>query len=120
VIDRALPLIRGAKPAARFIVRSGGRILFLGMDDIAWIAAADNYVYLHVGNASHLVLTTLRALERTLDAARFVRIHRSAIVNIAAIDRIAPLAHGDCEVVLRDGTRLMASRTFRDRLPVRP
>ena len=119
-LDRALPLIRGAAQKARFIVKSGGRILFLGPDDIAWIAAADNYVYLHVNGASHLVRTTLRALEKTLDRERFVRIHRSAIVNVEAIDRIEPLAHGDCEVVLRDGTRLTASRTFRDRLPVRP
>jgi two-component system LytT family response regulator len=119
-LDRALPLIRGSNPSARFIVKSGGRILFLGADDIAWISAADNYVYLHVNGASHLVRTTLRALERTLEPGRFVRIHRSAIVNVASIDRIEPLAHGDAEVVLRDGTRLTASRTFRDRLPVRP
>ena len=119
-LDRALPLIRGARPGGRFIVKSGGRILFLGADDISWIAAADNYVYLHTNGASHLVRTTLRALEKTLDAERFVRVHRSAIVNIDAIDRIEPMAHGDSAIILRGGTRLTASRTYRDRLPVRP
>jgi two-component system LytT family response regulator len=119
-LDRALPLIRGAKPSSRFIVKSGGRILFLCAEDVTWIAAADNYVYLHVNGASHLVRTTLRALAQTLDRKRFVRVHRSAIVNVDAIARIEPLAHGDASLVLRDGTRLTASRTYRNRLPVRP
>ena len=115
-VDRALRIIRGSAWTERFIVRSGGRVVFLGSDEITWIAAADNYAYLHTGRASHLVRTSLKTLEQKLDPGRFVRVHRSAIVNLAHVREIAPLAHGDCEVALRDGTRITASRTFSARL----
>jgi two-component system LytT family response regulator len=110
-LDRALPLIRGSEWTQRFVVRSAGRILFLRAEEIDWIAAADNYVYLHAGGAAHLVRTTLKALEQKLDPARFVRVHRSAMVNL---DAVRELAGG--EVLLRDGTRIAVSRSFRSEL----
>ena len=125
-LDRALPLIRrvesGGDWTQRFVVKSAGRILFLRAEEIDWIAAADNYVELHAGHASHLVRTTLKSIEQKLDPARFVRVHRSAIVNLDAVTQFIPSAHGDCELVLRGGTRLPVSRTFSERLrsAVRP
>jgi two-component system LytT family response regulator len=115
-VDRALPMIRGSEWTERFIVRSAGRILFLRADEIGWIEAADNYVYLHVDGASHLVRDSLKVMEKRLDPERFTRVHRSAIVNLASIAALKPLDHGDYEVMLRDGTRLTASRKFSQRL----
>lgn len=120
-LDRALPMIGGSQRTDRFIVKSAGRIMFLRSDEISWISAADNYVYLHANGASHLIRTSLKALEQKIDGDRFVRVHRSAIVNMGSVRELIPLAHGDYELVLRDGTRLTASRTFSDRLrPIRP
>jgi two-component system LytT family response regulator len=115
-LDRALPMIRGSAWTERIIVKSAGRIMFLSANDVSWIAAAENYVYLHVGRASHLVRTSLKALEQRLDPARFVRVHRSAIVNVAFIAELQSLDHGDYEVVLSDGAHVVASRTFSERL----
>ena len=100
----------------RLVVRSGGRVFFLRVDDLDWIEAADNYVRLHVGRASHLLRETLKQLEQRLDPERFVRIHRSAIVNLDRIQELEPWFHGEYIVILRDGTRLRASRTFARRL----
>ena len=104
-LDRARPLLRGSEWTQRFVVKSGGRILFLRAEEIDWIAAADNYVYLHAGGASHLVRTTLKSIEQKLDRERFVRIHRSTVVNVGAVRALE-----GSEVVLRDGTRLSVSR----------
>ena len=108
-LDRALPLIhhsmRGSEWTRRFVVKSAGRILFLRAEEIDWIAAADNYVYLHAAGASHLVRTTLKSIAETLDPARFIRIHRSTLVNVDAVHEVA-----GGEVMLRDGTRLAVSR----------
>jgi len=117
-LDRALPMIRGSEWTERFLVRSAGRIMFLRADEIAWIAAADNYVYLHVNGGSHLVRDSLKAMEKKLDPERFVRVHRSAIVNLASIAELKPLDHGDYDVLLRDGTRLTATRKFSRRLRI--
>jgi two-component system LytT family response regulator len=115
-LDRALPIIGGSEWTERFIVKSAGRIMFLRADEIAWIAAADNYVYLHVNGGSHLVRDSLKAMEKKLDPERFARVHRSAIVNLSSIAELKPLDHGDYEVTLRDGTRLTATRKFSTRL----
>ena len=115
-LDRALPLIGGSEWTERFIVKSAGRIMFLRADEIAWIAAADNYVYLHVNGGSHLVRDSLKAMEKRLDPERFARVHRSAIVNLSSIAELKPLDHGDYQVTLRDGTRLTATRKFSPRL----
>jgi two-component system, LytTR family, response regulator len=111
-LDRALPMIRGSEWTERFLVRSAGRIVFIGANEIAWIEAADNYAYLHCDGATHLIRTSLKALEQKLDPSRFVRIHRSAIVNLTQIAELMPLAHGDYDVILRNGRHIAASRTF--------
>lgn len=100
----------------RIAVRQDGRVLFLRVDDIDWIEAADNYVGLHCAGRIHMLRETMRDAEARLDPARFVRIHRSAIVNIDRIRELRPWFRGDYQVILQDGTRLILTRNHRERL----
>jgi two-component system LytT family response regulator len=94
----------------RFLIRSGHRMYFVLASDIDWADAAGNYVRLHAHGRAHLHRDTMKALETRLDPRRFVRIHRSAIVNIDRIAQIEPYVHGEYVVTMRDGTRLTSSR----------
>ena len=84
--------------------------------DIRWIEAADNYVRLHVAGTGHLLHESMRALEERLDPHRFVRVHRSAIVNVDWIKEIQPWYAGALIVILQGGERLTVSRSFRARI----
>ena len=95
---------------ARFLVRSAQRMYFVRTEDVDWVDAAGNYVRLHAAGRAHLVRATMKALETRLDPERFVRIHRSAIVNIECVTQIEPYVHGEYVVTLRDGTKLTSSR----------
>jgi two-component system, LytTR family, response regulator len=101
---------------SRLPVRTAGRMVFVDIGAVDWLEAADNYVRLHVKQREYLVRETLAVLEGRLDPERFVRIHRSAMVQIDRIAETRVRSHGDADVVLRDGTRLTASRTWRERL----
>jgi two-component system LytT family response regulator len=109
-------LARHRAAIRRLPVRTHGRVELVDEEAIDWIEAADNYSVLHCGRRAHLIRDTLARLDRTLDPARFLRIHRSAIVHLDRIDRLEPAGRGDYRVVLRDGSRLSLSRTHRDRL----
>jgi len=100
----------------RLAIRNRGNVLVVDVGSIDWIEAADNYVCVHCGATTHVLRETLNALESRLDAARFVRIHRSAIVSISRIREIQPWFRGDSRVVLEGGTTLTLSRTYRDRV----
>ena len=117
---RLLALVHDIKPEApqleRLVVKSGGRVFFLRTDDIDWIEAAGNYVRLHLGEEAHLFRETMTRMEARLDTRRFVRIHRSRIVNTERIKELQPWFNGDYVVILRDGTRLTLSRGYRDKL----
>ncbi|HUI63945.1 MAG TPA: LytTR family DNA-binding domain-containing protein [Bacteroidota bacterium] len=104
----------------RLVVKTGGRVVFLRVEEIDWIEAAGNYVTLHVGSASHLIRQTMNALEANLNAQQFIRIHRSTIVNIERVKEMQPLFHGDFALILHSGTRLTLSRSYRDRIPDDP
>lgn len=97
----------------RISVRVGEHIRVLAVDEIDWIGADGNYVHIHAGNASFLHRETLGNLAASLDPARFVRIHRGVVVNIARVREVHPLFQGNAEVILHDGTRLNLSRRFR-------
>lgn len=103
----------------RLIVKSGGRLFFLRADEIDWIEAAGNYVRIHVGKDAHLLRETMNAIEARLDPKHFLRIHRSRIVNMERVKELHPWFNGDYAVILRDGTKLMLSRGYRDRLQER-
>jgi two-component system, LytTR family, response regulator len=100
----------------RLVVKSGGRVTFLKAADIDWVEASGNYITLHVGRDTHLLRGTVATLEVKLDREQFVRIHRSAIVNLDRIKELQPWARGEQILVLKDGTRLTVGRAFRDRL----
>jgi len=102
--------------ATRVVIKSAGRIFFLPVEEIDWVEAADNYVRIHAGIEAHLVRETLQSLEGRLDPAKFLRIHRSTIVNLDRIRELHPLFHGDYAVRLRDGTELTLSRNYREKL----
>ena len=100
----------------RLVVKSGGRVFFLRTEEIDWIEAAGNYVRLHMGSESHLFRETMNNIETRLDPGRFVRVHRSRIVNTDRIKELQPSATGEYIVVLQNGTRLPLSRGYRDKL----
>ena len=106
----------GLKLPERMPVKSEGRILFLRLEDIDWVEAADNYVEIHVGDRTHMLRETLSAMETRLPADRFLRINRSAMVNIERIRELEPTFHGEYTVVLRNGTRLTLTRGHREAL----
>ena len=97
----------------RLTVRNRGRIYFVRTADIDWLASSGNYVELHVGAAVHLVRDSLSGLAARLDPARFVRIHRTTIVNVDRIREIQPWFSGDYVVLLHGGAKLNMSRNYR-------
>jgi two-component system LytT family response regulator len=100
----------------RIAVRQNGRFLFMTLDEIDWIEAADNYVCLHCGGQTHVLRETMTEVEARLASARFVRIHRSAIVNIERIKELQPWFRGDYRVILHDGTKLTLTKNHRENL----
>ena len=120
---RLMAMVHDLKPEPpsqpdRLVVKSSGRIHFLRVDEIDWIDAAGNYVRLHVKGESHLFRETMNAIEQRLDGGRFVRIHRSHIVNIDRIKELLP-GNGEHIVLLQNGVRLTLSRGYRDKLQQR-
>lgn len=104
------------RKSERVVVRTNGKVVFLRADEISWVEAAGNYVNLHAGSESYVLRESMKNMETRLDPELFVRIHRSAIVNVNRIRELQPWFHGEYVVILHDGTRLMASRVFSDRL----
>jgi two-component system LytT family response regulator len=104
------------KRLTRLVVKSAGRIVFLRVEEIDWVEAADNYVRVHAGRESHLLRETLQSLESRLSPGKFLRIHRSTLVNLDRIRELRPIFHGDYLVRLNDGTELTLSRNYREKL----
>lgn len=98
----------------RIAVKSVGRIDYVATAQIDWIETAGNYLSLHCGNDTHLVRETMSQIETQLDPKIFLRIHRSTIVRIDAVQSVEPLFNGDRAVTLRNGTELTLSRSYRD------
>jgi two-component system LytT family response regulator len=97
----------------RLVLKSSGRVTFVGVEDVDWIEAAGMYVTLHAGPREHLYRSSLAHLLQRLDPKRFVRVHRSVAVNTERIRELQPRSHGDYTVVLKGGTELVMSRGFR-------
>lgn len=100
----------------RVLVKRNDAMRLVPVEDVRWFESAGNYVRLHMDGATHLVRATLKRFDDDLDPARFVRIHRSRIVNLRYVDRFVPWFSGDWQVVLSEGTRLRASRHYVKRL----
>jgi two-component system LytT family response regulator len=104
------------KRLSRFAVRSGERTLFVPIDDVDRIEAYQNYVQLHVGETTHLLHVPMNTVESVLDPERFLRIHRSHIVNVQRIAQLWSLAHGQYVIELRSGRRLQSGRTYGEKI----
>jgi len=98
----------------RLAVKSGGATVFLELEKVDWIAAAENYVELHADKMCHLVQVPMNRLMKRLDPAIFLRIHRSFIVNQKRIRMVQPARHGEYVVTLHDGVQLRSGRTYHE------
>ena len=111
---RLAELLQRVEPEESWLsVRTPGRLVRLRPSEIAWIEAADYYIRIHVSQRSLLVRDSMAAMQQRLDPRKFVRIHRSAIVNVDRIREVQPLEHSDYVVILEGGERLRVSRTRR-------
>lgn len=99
----------------RLTIKLTGHTILLPTDEIDWLESYGNYLKVHAGRESHLIRGTMQSLEAKLDPETFVRVHRSAIVNIEKIKQIYPRSNGDQDLVLQNGQQLMLSRKYRDR-----
>jgi two-component system LytT family response regulator len=106
----------GPAPLSRLVIRSAGRVVFLSVADIDWIEAADYYAQIHVGGHSHLHRQSLASLAEQLDPEQFVRIHRSAIVNVARVRELRRHGRRELVAILDGGVELKVGRSQRDKL----
>jgi two-component system LytT family response regulator len=100
----------------RLVIKMNGHVFFIKVEEIDWLEAEGNYVRLHAGKESYLLRDTITSLEKQLDPKVFVRVHRSAIVNIDRIKELQPWFHGEYRIVLREGVELTLSRNYKDKL----
>ena len=97
----------------RLLVTTDGRTTIVKASELEWVEAAANYVKLHVGKSKLLLREPLASLETQLDPKTFVRVHRSAMVNLDFIGEIQPWFSGDQVIILKSGERVKLSRTYR-------
>lgn len=120
VVEKVRALVAERPPEKRYltrlIVREAGIVQFVPLGDVDWFEAADYYVRVHSGKQTQLVRYSLNELERQLDPERYVRVHRSAIVNVSAVLEIRIAHHNHHELVLRDNTRVPLSRGRKEHL----
>ena len=100
----------------RIALRAGGKISFVGVEDILYVQAAENYVQLHLKGSRHLLHVPIATLESSLDPSMFLRIHRSLIVNLRHIQELETGPHGEFIVLLHGGARLQSSRSYHDKI----
>lgn len=131
-IDRVVSLIRTEAPSAerpleafieamrsertaldRIAVKADGRVVFVRVNDIDWIEADDDLVRIHAGKTVHAHRSTLTHLEERLPSSKFLRVHRSTLVNVDRIREIQPWFQGDWVLILTDGTRLHSGKSYR-------
>jgi two-component system, LytTR family, response regulator len=119
-VERALRRLSSAVPSAvnsqwlsRLSIKDDERILFVPVDEIIWIEAANKYVVVHTPTGSHISRQTIQGLEDQLNPREFVRTHRSTLVRKAAVRGLHPLFHGDYIVKLMNGAEVTLSRSFR-------
>jgi len=104
----------GERHLERILVKAGGKIRLVRVEELDYVEAAGNYLRLYQGRERHLLRETLSNFETRLDPARFVRIHRSIIVNLDRVAELEQALHGDYHVRLHDGRRLTLTRTYRE------
>ena len=111
-----LPLAEPPQRPERFLVRKLGKEFLLSANEVEWLQASGNYMNLHVRGRAYPLRSTMAVIETQLDPAKFVRVHRSHIVNLDCVAEIQPLDTGDARIVMRDGSEIPCSRRHRDAL----
>jgi two-component system LytT family response regulator len=104
------------EPSRRLLIKTSKRMFFVDMKEIDWIEAAGDYVWVHTRGEKYIIRETMNDMERSLDPASFIRIHRSTIVNIDTIKELQPYYRGDYIVILLNGTKLTLGRTYREKV----
>lgn len=111
-----LPATESPPRPERFLVRKLGKEFLVNASEVEWLQAAGNYMNLHVRGRAYPLRSTMAAIEAQLDPAKFVRVHRSHIVNLDCVAEIQPLDTGDARIVMGDGSEVPCSRRYRDAL----
>jgi two-component system LytT family response regulator len=111
LVERARHVMNESGPLTRLFVRDRDRIVPVPAADIERLEAADDYVEVHTRARSYLVYLTLNDFERRLDPERFIRVHRAHIVNLDFVKQLVPFDGSRMQVEMRDGTKILASRT---------
>jgi two-component system LytT family response regulator len=101
---------------SRLAIRSGDRTIFLAIDKVEWIEAAQNYVSVHAGQTTHLLHMPMNTIEQSLDPENFVRIHRSYIVNLRHVRQLWTLPNRQCVLELASGERLPSGQTYGEKI----
>ena len=116
-IENLLQSLRDEKKLPqRILVKQSGKIFILNTDEIQWIEAVEDYVNLHTSKESYLVLQSMSKLETRLDPARFIRVHRSYIVNLESVEELQPWSSGRLKCRMKDGHEIILSRSGAKRL----
>ena len=116
VLDLLQQLNSKQETLDRFVIKKNERVLLVPSEEIDWIEANGNYVLLHAGRAKHILRETMKRIEKRLDPNKFLRIHRSTIVNIDSIKELQTHFDGEHLVILKSGTELTLSRRYREKL----
>jgi len=114
--DNRIAALLNTLPLDRLVIRTRGKVSFLKPSEIDWVDADGKHVKLHVGRETHVVRQQLQRLEPRLAPHGFVRVHRSAIVNVDRIKELEPWFHGEYVVILKDGTKLTSSAAHSEAL----
>ena len=112
--DATMPAGAISPPSFRFTVRSGGRLSFVAPEEIDWVEAAGNYAILHVGTTNHMIRQTMGAMEAQLPEETFLRVSRSAIVNLRRVKELFTSSAGDHAAILASGERVHITRPLRE------
>lgn len=110
------PPVEPVERPERFLVRKLGKEFLVAARDIEWLQASGNYVNLHVRGRDYPLRATMAGIEDRLDPARFLRVHRSHLINLDHLSEIEPLETGDARLTMRDGTSIPCSRRYRTQL----
>lgn len=104
------------EPTDRVVLKTGSDLHFIRPADIIWVEAQADFVRVHTTGAAQLVRETLQSIEERVDPGRFLRIHRSTLVNIEHVKKVTPALYGDYTVLMSDDTKLRLSRKNRGKL----
>jgi two-component system LytT family response regulator len=116
-VTRLLEGVRaGPNRPQRILVKTDGRMFFVKTSEIEWVEADEKYVLLHTRSQRHMIRQSISALETQLASESFIRIHRCYLINLEALQEVAPWSHGDLVALLKSGVRLNVGRNYREQL----